>query len=292
MAGQPGTKTVRVGTAGALAAEAVGTFMFVFAGTATILAVHKLNAVPTGLTAVDDIAISIAFAFGLVAAVYVVASASGAHLNPAVTVALATVRKFPWSMVPGYLIAQFTGAILAELMNWFMFGGQLRETLILGATAPGPDIPWYTALVTEFVLTLVLMVVIMATAVYQRKPGGASQSGLAIGLWLGAAIFLALPITGGSLNPARTLGPDIVAWQFPFWWVYIVGPVTGAVVGAALWTYVLAKGDKDVVEAGGPLQPVPAQEAKSGSNGWRSEGGRREGVDVAGQAGRPGGKRP
>ena len=291
MAGQPGTKTVRVGTAGALAAEAVGTFMFVFAGTATILAVHKLNAGPTGLTAVDDIAISIAFAFGLVAAVYVVASASGAHLNPAVTVALATVRKFPWSMVPGYFIAQFTGAILAGLMNWFMFGGQLRETLILGATAPGPDIPWYTALVTEFVLTLVLMVVIMATAVYERKPGGASQSGLAIGLWLGAAIFLALPITGGSLNPARTLGPDIVAWQFPFWWVYIVGPVIGAVVGAALWTYVLAKGDKDVVEAGGPLQPVPAQRARSSSDGWRNEGGRREGADVAGQARRAGGER-
>jgi glycerol uptake facilitator-like aquaporin len=169
-------------------------------------------------------------------------------------------------MVPGYLIAQFTGAILAGLMNWFMFGGQLRETLILGATAPGPDIPWYTALISEFVLTLVLMVVIMATAVYQRKPGG-------------------------QVNPVWLSGPDIVAWQFPFWWVYIVGPVIGAVVGAALWTYVLAKGDKDVVEAAGPLQPVPAQRARSGSDGWQNEGGRREGADVAGQARRAGGKR-
>lgn len=292
MAGQPGTNTVRAGIVGALAAEAVGTFMFVFAGTATLLAVHKLNAVPTGFTAVDDIAISVAFAFGLVAAVYVVASVSGAHLNPAVTVALATVREFPWSMVPGYLIAQFTGAILAGLMNWFMFGGRLRETLILGATHPGPGIPWYTALVTEFVITLVLMMVIMATAVYQRKPGGANQSGLAIGLWLGAAIFLALPISGGSLNPARTLGPEIVALQFPYWWIYLVGPVLGAVIGAALWTYVLAKGDKDAVEAGGPLHSVPAQRAHSGSGGRRSEGGRREGADVAGQARRSGGNRP
>ena len=99
MAGRPGSNT-KAGIAGAFAAEAVGTFMFVFAGTATLLAVHKLNAVPTGFTAVDDIAISVAFAFGLVAAVYVVASVSGAHLNPAVTVGLATVRKFPWSMVP------------------------------------------------------------------------------------------------------------------------------------------------------------------------------------------------
>ena len=94
MAGRAGGDTVGVATAGALAAEVVGTFMFVFAGTATILAVHKLNAVPTGLTVIDDIAISVAFAFGLVAAVYLVASASGAHLNPAVTVALATVHKF------------------------------------------------------------------------------------------------------------------------------------------------------------------------------------------------------
>jgi MIP family channel proteins len=267
MAGRSGTNAVGVVTAGALTAEALGTFMFTFAGTATVLAVHKLRGVPPGFAAVGDIAISIAFAFGLVAAVYVVASVSGAHVNPAVTVALAAVRKFPWSMVPGYLVAQFTGAILAGLMNWFVFGGQLRESLILGSTRPGPGIPWYTALVLEFVVTLVLMVVIMATAVYQRKPGGGTQSGLAIGLWVGAAIFLALPISGGSLNPARTLGPDIAALQFPFWWIYVVGPVCGAVVGAALWTAVLSKGHREVIEAGGPLQPVLARSANPGHGG-------------------------
>lgn len=118
------------------------------------------------------------------------------------------------------------------------------------------------------------MLVIMATAVYERKPGGATQSGLAIGLWVGAAIFLALPITGGSLNPARTLGPDIAAGQFPFWWIYVVGPVLGAVAGAALWTYVLGKGDKDVVTAGG----------HPGRDGQLSP-------DLAGQAGHAGGPR-
>lgn len=271
MAGRAGGDTVGVATAGALAAEVVGTFMFVFAGTATVLAVHKLSTAPTGFTAVDDIAISVAFAFGLVAAVYVVASASGAHVNPAVTVALAAVRKFPWSMVPGYVIAQMIGGILAGLLNWFIFGDQLRKSLILGATTPGTDIPWYTALVTEFVITLVLMLVIMATAVYQRAPGGATQSGVAIGLWVGAAIFLALPITGGSLNPARTLGPDIAAGQFPYWWIYVIGPVLGAVAGAALWTYLLGKGDKDLVAASG--QP--------GHDGRRS-------VDLAGHPGHAG----
>jgi glycerol uptake facilitator protein len=263
MASRPSAGTA---TTGALAAEAVGTFMFTFSGTATVLAVHNLRGAASGFTGIGDIAISIAFAFGVVAAVYVVASVSGAHINPAVTVALAAVRKFPWSMVGPYIVAQFVGAILAALMNWFMFGGALRESLVLGSTHPGPGIPWYTALVTEFVITLVLMVVVMATAVYERAPGGASQSGLAIGLWVGAAIFLALPVSGGSLNPARTLGPDIVALQFPLWWIYIVGPVAGAIAGAALWVYVLGQGRKEVVESGGPSpspSPSPASSASA-----------------------------
>jgi glycerol uptake facilitator len=94
MAGQSGHNTAVAAGAGALAAEALGTFMLTFSGTATVLAVHKLSAgSPTVFTAADDIAISIAFAFGIIAAVYVVASVSGAHINPAVTVALAAVRK-------------------------------------------------------------------------------------------------------------------------------------------------------------------------------------------------------
>jgi glycerol uptake facilitator-like aquaporin len=154
-------------------------------------------------------------------------------------VALAAVRKFPWAKVPGYVIAQLVGAIAASLMNWFMFGDQLRELLILGATRPGPGVLWVHGVGQEFVITSVLMVVIMATAVYKRPPGGPTQSGLAIGLWIGAAIFLALPISGGALNPARALSPDSVALQFPFWWIHLIGPVCGAVAGAALWEYVL-----------------------------------------------------
>lgn len=235
---------------GALTAEALGTFMFVFSGTATVLAIHQLRKATSGFTGMGDIAISIAFAFGVVAAVYTVATVSGAHINPAVTVALAVVRRFPWRMVPGYVVAQFIGGLLAALMNWFMFN-HLREPLILGSTHPGPGIAWWTACFTEFVITGVLMIVVMSTAVFERAPGGASQAGLSIGLWVGAAIFLSLPISGGSLNPARTLGPDIVAAQFPYWWIYIVGPVCGAVAGALLWEFVLRRGHKEAVEAAG-----------------------------------------
>jgi MIP family channel proteins len=226
---------------GTLAAEAAGTFMLTFADTATVLAVHQLQKGSTGATALDDLTIGAAFAFGLVAAVYAVAGLSGAHLNPAITAGLAAAGRFPWRMVPGYVAAQMTGALLAGLANWVIFP-HLREPLILGSTHPGPGIAWWTAGFTEFVITLILMVVVMATAVHERAPGGAAQAGVAIGLWAGAAVFLALPVSGGSLNPARTLGPDIVAMEFPYWWIYVAGPVLGGMAGAALWELVLNQG--------------------------------------------------
>lgn len=228
--------------AGAYLAELVGTFIFTLSGTATVLAVHALSHTTAGFTPVDDIAISVAFALGVVAAVYTAFPVSGAHINPAVTVALAVTREFPWRQVPPYVLFQLLGGLLAALMNWFMFGGTLRKTLILGSTHPGTGVPWWRATLTEFVITALLMIVIMATAVYRRSVGRGTASGLAIGLWVGAAIFFALPVSGASLNPARTIGPDIVAVQFPYWWVYLLGPITGAAFGAALWKFVLAKG--------------------------------------------------
>jgi MIP family channel proteins len=243
---------------GTLAAEAAGTFMLTFAGTATVLAVHQLQKGSTGTTALDDLTIGAAFAFGLIAAIYAVAGLSGAHLNPAITTGLAAVGRFPWRMVPGYVAAQMTGALLAGLANWVIFP-HLREPLILGSTHPGPGIAWWTAGFTEFVITLVLMVVVMAAAVRERAPGGAAQAGVAIGLWVGAAVFLALPVSGGSLNPARTLGPDIVAMQFPYWWIYVAGPLLGGMAGAALWELVLNQGRQPAAgQASGLSHRLPA----------------------------------
>lgn len=232
----------------ALAAELVGTFMLVFSGTATVLAVHRMPK-HTDFTATDDIAIALAFALGIVAAVYAVASVSGAHINPAVTVGLAAVGRFPWREVPGYVAAQMAGGILAGVANSFLFRGPVSDKLLLGSTKPGPGVSVYAALGIEFTITFLLMVVVMATAVFEKAPGGASSAGLAIGLWVGAAVFLALPVSGASLNPARTLGPDIVAGQFPAWWVYVAGPVLGACAGAAVWHVVAGHGSKEVVES-------------------------------------------
>lgn len=100
------------------------------------------------------------------------------------------------------------------------------------------------------------MIVVLATAVTERVPGGAATAGTAIGLWVGAAVFLALPVSGASLNPARTIGPDIVSTSFPYWWVYVAGPVAGAVIGAALWEFVLSRGGKELVEAAASDEPI------------------------------------
>src|SRR5207248_4822239 len=220
----------------ALAAEAFGTFVLVLSGTATLLATARIGhgTVP-GVAA--QVAVAVAFGFGILAAVYTVATVSGAHINPAVTFGLATAREFPWPLVPAYWAAQLLGGILAALANWGIFGDKLASALHLGTTSPGPGVSAIAALFAEFVITAVLLVVVLSTAVYERAPGGAMPAGLAIGLWIGAAVFLAFPISGGSLNPARTLGPDIVSAAFPSWTIYLIGPLAGAAFAGWIWPY-------------------------------------------------------
>jgi MIP family channel proteins len=220
----------------ALAAEVFGTFVLVLSGTATLLATARISHSTTP-TVATQIAVSVAFGFGILAAVYTVATISGAHINPAVTFGLATAREFPWRLVPAYWAAQLLGGIMAALVNWGIFGDKLGSLLDLGTTHPGPGVSWIAALFAEFVLTAVLLIVVMSTAVYQRAPGGAMPAGLAIGLWIGTAVFLAFPISGGSLNPARTLGPDIVSAAFPSWWIYLIGPLAGGAFGGWAWQF-------------------------------------------------------
>jgi MIP family channel proteins len=226
----------RVGYAGALAAEVLGTYLLVFIGTATVLATRSL----TDGVALDATAVSLAFGFAVLVAVYSLGHISGAHINPSVTIALAVVRRFPWAAVPGYVIAQFAGAILAALTTWVLFGEQAREDLLLGATTPG-ERGEFAALFAEIVITFLLLVVVMAVAVDERSPGR-QTSGITIGLVVAGVIFATLPVSGGSLNAARTFGPMIVAGQFPGWWVYLIGPVVGAVAGAASWEFLLRRG--------------------------------------------------
>ncbi len=156
----------------------------------------------------------LAFGFAVLIAVYAFGRVSGAHINPTATVELASVRKFPWSAVPSYLIAQFLGAILAALAIWLMFGNDVRQApLLLETTAPGPAGPGI-AFSTEVVLGFLLVMVVIATATDERVI--LVGSGLAIGLVIGASVITTLTVSGGSFNAARTSGPMIVSGEFPF----------------------------------------------------------------------------
>ncbi len=153
---------------------------------------------------------------------------SGAHLNPAVTVAFSLRQDFPWRRVPGYVVAQIAGALLAA---WFL-QAVVHVSAHYGSTYPRPGFTAADAFLMEAVLTLGLVSVILGTA------SGAQQVGLFGAIGVGSYIALAglwsSPISGTSMNPARTLGPDFVAVDFTAWWVYLAGPLLGALLAVGM----------------------------------------------------------
>ena len=172
--------------------------------------------------------------------IFFMGTISGAHLNPAVTLAFAVRRNFPWLRVPGYLLAQLVGAILASLVLQWMFGG-----VINGATEPAPQVGFWTATLTEAILTLGLLSVILGTASGARNIG--VNGALAIGGYIGLVSVWAAPVTGASMNPARSLGPMLVGADFDHYWIYLLGPVIGAMVAVGFEWILRGK----ATEAGG-----------------------------------------
>ncbi|KAF4376694.1 hypothetical protein F8388_025565 [Cannabis sativa] len=170
--------------------------------------------------------------------IYSVGHISGAHMNPAVTLAFATFRHFPWKQVPFYAVAQVTGGILGAIT--------LREVLNpiqqLGTTTPsGTDAQ---ALIMEIVVTFVMMFVTSAVATDTKAVG--ELAGIAVGSSVCIASMFAGPISGGSMNPARTLGPAIASGQYKGIWVYIVGPVIGTLLGSGAYRIIRVSDNKAV----------------------------------------------
>ncbi|GAA1861019.1 MIP/aquaporin family protein [Asanoa iriomotensis] len=157
----------------------------------------------------------------VLAIIFFMGTISGAHLNPAVTLAFAVRRNFPWVRVPGYIIAQLTGAILASLVLQWMYGG-----IINGATLPTPQVGTWVAVATELLLTAGLVSVILGTASGARNIG--PNAALAVGGYIGLVSVWAAPVTGASMNPARSFGPMLVAGDLSHYWIYVVGPLLGA----------------------------------------------------------------
>ena len=158
-------------------------------------------------------------------AIYFMGAVSGAHINPSVTLAFALRGNFPWRRVPGYLAAQFAGAILAALLVRALFG----IVAGLGATRPEHGVTAAQALVLEIVLTVGLVNAIHGTASGARNIG--TNAGIAVGGYVALAGLWASTFTGASMNPARTFAPDLVRGDFATTWIYFVASLIGAAIG-------------------------------------------------------------
>lgn len=196
-------------------AEGIGSFILVFAGTGAVM-VNKISG-----GAITHLGISFVFGAVVAALIYGIGHLSGAHFNPAVTLAFWASGFFPKRRVLPYILAQSMGAIAASTLLLIALGPVAK----LGATLPLND-NWLQSLVLETVLTFILMFVILGSGLDRRAPIG--FAGLAIGLTVGLEAAFMGPITGASMNPVRSLGPAFVGGIWQHHWVYWVAPILGA----------------------------------------------------------------
>jgi aquaporin Z len=205
-----------------LFSELLGTFFLVLvaAGGGMVSARFGGSAVPYGAKVVAP-------ALMVMAIILFMGTVSGAHLNPAVSIAFAARGDFPWKRVPAYVVAQFLGAVLAALQLWALIGKQGSA----GLTLPGSGISTTTAMLWEMVLTTGLVSVILGTA------SGAQQIGplaaIAVGSYIALAGLWGSPVSGASMNPARSLGPALVLNDWASWWAYLAGPVAGGLIAVS-----------------------------------------------------------
>lgn len=204
--------------------ETLGTFLLVLAGAGGAVVSARLHTGPGpgGLVVAPGLMVMVVILF--------MGGVSGAHLNPVVSIAFALRREFPWKRVPVYVLAQATGAVLACLCLRAIFG----KAGHLGATLPAPGLGDVRAMLVEALLTLGLVSTILGTASGAQNVG--PLSALAVGAYICLAGLWAGSVSGASMNPARSFGPDVVNGQFGQFWVYLVGPVIGmlAAVGGAI----------------------------------------------------------
>ena len=199
--------------------EAWGTFLLVVvAAGGGMMIVISGGAVTQGMAVVAP-------GLMVMAIIYFMGTVSGAHLNPAVSLAFALRRNFPWARVPGYISAQIIGGVMAALFLKLMFGVKGH----LGATIPGTGIDSGQALAMEVLLTAGLVNTILGTASGARNIG--TNGAIAVGGYIILAGLWASPISGASMNPIRSLAPDLVRGDLSTSWIYVVGPILGAMIG-------------------------------------------------------------
>uniref|UniRef100_A0A0D6QS13 Aquaporin n=1 Tax=Araucaria cunninghamii TaxID=56994 RepID=A0A0D6QS13_ARACU len=202
-------------------AEFIGTFFLIFAGCGSILVDKKSNG------SITHLGVSLVWGMAVMILVYSLGHISGAHFNPAVTLSFATVRRFPLINIPGYIGAQVVAAISAGYVLRLMFGDVAK----IGATVPtGSNLQSFAL---EIIVTFLLMFVISAVATDTKAIG--ELAGLAIGTTIAMNVAISGPISGASMNPARTIGSAVAGNEYKSFWIYMVAPILGAIAGA--WSY-------------------------------------------------------
>jgi aquaporin Z len=220
-------------------AEMIGTFCLVFAGTGAII----VNDVAAN-SPVTHVGIAMTFGLVVLAMIYAIGDISGAHINPAVTIAFAVAKRFaPTEAVP-YIVSQSAGAFLATGLLKLMF----PEHGYLGATLPAG--PWLQSFVFEVVLTFMLMFVILNVSTGAKEKG--ITAGIAIGSVVGFEAMFAGPICGASMNPARSIAPAVVSGHVQHLWVYVVATILGAILAVPAYAAISTQEPE-------PLDELPAR---------------------------------
>jgi glycerol uptake facilitator protein len=224
-----------------LTAEALGTAILVFIGAGSVpLTVFLTGKNPFGSAELSTI--SFAFAFAIFAAVYSVGHISGAHINPAVTIALWATRKVDSQTAVAYILAQLVGAFVGAGLTLIILSGNDPKSLGLGAVGVNAEAGSIVGFLAEVIGTAILVFTVFGAAVDGRAPAG--FAGIVIGFIVYGIIILVGPITGAALNPARQIGPDVLGTligaksHLGDLWVYIAGPIGGGLVGAFLYEFV------------------------------------------------------
>lgn len=227
------------GLSARLAAEAVGTFLFVFVGAGSIvLGTH------TGDGAGGLVGVAVAHGLALAVVVSAFGYISGGHINPAVTMALWVAGRIDAVSSAAYVVAQLAGAAVAAFALRLVLPESSWAPTHIGGAAVGEGITIGGAIGIEAILTALLLVAVLGTAVDGRAP---KLGGMAIGLSVTAGVLMGGPLTGAALNPARWFGPAVAAGAWDDWYVWIVGPLIGAILVALAWRYLL--GDRATAPA-------------------------------------------
>ena len=213
-------------------AEFIGTFAFVFVSVGTMTADQMLSG------KIGMMGIVLASGFSLAALISATAALSGGHLNPAITIGLSFARKIDRGTAIRYIFFQCLGALVAMFVLQLTMPTVSLAAIWFGVPKPGVNISTVQALLAEFSLTFILMFVFYGTMIDQRAP---KLGGLFVGLTFAVSLFVAGPISGGALNPARHFGPALISGAFDSLWIYWVGPVAGATVAAVVYNLILER---------------------------------------------------